>query len=156
MVQLRGSAKLKPPSTPEQLPTEAVPNEKPPTEPDVAESVDLRVHVKDSGMRLFCGLAPNVVTWQSGNASIDLQVKGAMSEPQLSGRALLSKAHVFTPYLKYPLTNLQAHVTSDGNGVKVHTFEARTGRRGQISVRGQLPFHAEGDAGSGGLHVDAT
>ena len=104
-------------------------------------------------MRLFCGLFPHLVTWQSGNASIDLQVKGDMTSPKLSGKALLSKAHVLTPYLKYPLTNVQVNLTGDSEGARVHTFEARTGRRGHISVRGSLPFHTPDPApvGAGGM-----
>ena len=89
-----------------------------PSEEEADSSVEVDVTVKDGGMKLVRILTPDFI-WQSGNADIDMRLRGQPGHVALEGGMHVSKATVSSPFLKYPMTNVAASVNLADNNVEV-------------------------------------
>ena len=102
--------------------------------------LDVRVSVRDSGMAVLTSIAPEI-TWQSGEADLSFRFTGTLEQPTVNGAAIINKAIIDCPVLKYPLEVLAADITCDEGMLEVETFDARVGRKGHIKARGALPVY---------------
>ena len=99
----------------------------------------MHVHVRDGGMQLLSAVVPDF-RWDSGSAMINLHIHGPMLKPQVQGGARVARATLNLPNVKYPLNNTFAVVKMEEDKVVVDHFEARSGRKGHIKIRGSLPI----------------
>ena len=76
------------------------------------------MHVKDGGMKLVRILTPDF-RWQSGNADVELNLRGQPGNLALEGGLHVSKGTISSPFLKYPMTNTTASVHLADNIVNV-------------------------------------
>nr|AXF41549.1 carbonic anhydrase CAH0010 [Chlorella sp. ArM0029B] len=108
------------------------------------QQLDVRLSVKDGGMALLTSVTPDL-RWLSGQAAVDVRLRGSLEQPVLSGSASIAKATLECPsVLRWPLTNVAAEVRAGGGLLTVESFEARSGRRGSVRLRGSLPVYASG------------
>ena len=73
------------------------------------EQVSLRLSVSDGGMALFSALTPEC-EWQEGHAAVDVHVHGDLEAPVMEGSVDVSRATVYSPLLRYPITGLGASI----------------------------------------------
>lgn len=111
-----------------------------------AQHMDVRLSIKDGGMAILTSITPDM-RWQSGQAAIDVRLRGPVDQPVLSGCASIAKATLDCPVLRFPLTNVSAEVRAGEDLLTVEALEARCGRRGHIRVRGSLPVYGAGGGG---------
>ena len=107
--------------------------------------VDIKLNIRDGGMAVLTSLSPNV-RWKQGIANLTATIAGTMKTPIIRGEALVSKALLDCPFLKYPLNLVSADVRCEGDIISVKGIDAYVGRKGRIRVRGTLPLR------HGGLH----
>jgi autotransporter translocation and assembly factor TamB len=71
--------------------------------------IDINLNVRDGGMAVLTSLSPNV-RWKQGIANLTATVAGTVQNPIVSGEALISKALLDCPVLKYPLNLASADI----------------------------------------------
>lgn len=103
-------------------------------------SIDLSV--SDGGMAVLTSLSPNV-RWKQGTANLTANIAGSIMKPIVTGKALISKALLEFPVLKYPLNLISADVRCENDSVVVKGIDAYVGRKGRIRLRGTLPLAHE-------------
>jgi hypothetical protein len=113
-----------------------------PTIPTTATDppLDVRISVRDSGMAVLTSMAPNF-KWQSGVADVSLKLTGTVDQPTVTGGALINKAVIDCPVLKFPLEIVSADVRCADGMLEVETVDARVGRKGHLKIRGALPVY---------------
>jgi hypothetical protein len=102
--------------------------------------LDVRISVRDSGMAVLTSMAPDF-KWQSGEADVVLKLTGTMDQPSVTGGALINKAVIDCPVLKFPLEIVSADVRCADGMLEVETVDARVGRKGHLKIRGALPVY---------------
>ncbi|KAL4547159.1 hypothetical protein Ndes2526B_g07937 [Nannochloris sp. 'desiccata'] len=102
--------------------------------------LDVRISVRDSGMAVLTSMAPNF-KWQSGEADVSLKLTGTVDQPTVTGGALINKAVIDCPVLKFPLEIVSADVRCADGMLEVETVDARVGRKGHLKIRGALPVY---------------
>lgn len=65
---------------------------------------------QDGGMSLLMSALVPDFEWRCGTADINLTAQGPLSAPTIDGRALLFKATLSSPHLRYPVTGLAADI----------------------------------------------
>ena len=83
-----------------------------------------------------------LVQQASGKANLDLELKGALGVPQISGKADLVEGYVRTPGLDSPLENLQGRLTFRGGKVGLSGFHADLAQ-GRVTASGQIEFFTD-------------
>ena len=101
--------------------------------------IDVSLNVQDGGMAVLTSLSPNV-RWKQGIANLTATVAGTMERPVVRGEALISKALLDCPVLKYPLNLVSADIRCEDDVITVRGIDAYVGRKGRIRVRGTLPL----------------
>ena len=99
-------------------------------------NVRLRIH--DGGMAIVAAMIPDF-KWQTGHAMIDLTLKGHVSDPQIEGKARVSRATLSVPNLRHPLKHTTGTIRVENGKLIVDQFEAKSGHHGQIKAKGTLP-----------------
>jgi hypothetical protein len=105
-------------------------------------SIMIDLNVRDGGMAVLTSLSPNV-RWKQGIAELTANITGSISKPVVTGKALVSKALLEFPVLKYPLNLVSADVHCEDDAVVVKGIDAYVGRKGRIRLRGTLPLRHE-------------
>jgi hypothetical protein len=90
-------------------------------------------------MAVLTSLSPNV-RWKQGVADLTATIAGTIKTPIVRGEALISKALVDCPVLKYPLNIVSVDVRCEDDVITVKGIDAFVGRKGRIRVRGTLPL----------------
>ena len=103
------------------------------------QEIDINLNVQDGGMAVLTSLSPNV-RWKQGIANLTATVAGTMERPIVRGKALVSKALLDFPVLKYPLNLVSADIRCEDDIITVRGIDAYVGRKGRIRVRGTLPL----------------
>lgn len=101
--------------------------------------VDISLNVRDGGMAVLTSLSPNV-RWKQGVADLTATIAGTIKTPVVRGEALISKALLDCPVLKYPLNIVSVDVRCEDDIINVKGIDAYVGRKGRIRVRGTLPL----------------
>ena len=114
---------------------------------DDVDELDMRLSVKDGGMALLCALAPADCEWRGGSAGVDVRAHGRLSAPAVEGRAVLSRGQLFSPLLRYPVSNLSASIKFDGANLVAQHVTADLGRQGSLRMSGTLPLQPPGVKG---------
>eukprot|EP00850_Spirogloea_muscicola_P020229 SM000210S06743 [mRNA] locus=s210:185513:196459:+ [translate_table: standard] len=104
-------------------------------------AVEIVAAVKDGGMSLLTSISPGI-TWLQGNADVNLEVRGTMNQPTVSGMASFQKVAISSPVLPRPLSNLGGLIRVKNNQFNVEGLEGKIGRKGVIKMRGQLPLQS--------------
>eukprot|EP00850_Spirogloea_muscicola_P014510 SM000105S13855 [mRNA] locus=s105:52652:63657:- [translate_table: standard] len=104
-------------------------------------AVEIVAAVKDGGMSLLTSVSPGI-TWLQGNADVNLEVRGTMNQPTVSGMANFQKVAISSPVLPRPLSNLGGLIRVKNNQFNVEGLEGKIGRKGVIKMRGQLPLQS--------------
>ena len=107
------------------------------------EDMNISLNVRDGGMAVLTSLSPKI-RWKQGMANLTANIAGTIKKPIISGEALISKALLDCPVLKYPLNLVSADVRCEDDIVKVKGVDAYVGRKGRIRVRGTLPLRHDG------------
>lgn len=103
------------------------------------QDADISVRIRDGGMALVAAMVPEF-KWETGNADIDFRVHGNISEPQLEGKARVTRATLSVPNLKFPLKHTYGSVRVEDGKLVVDHFESKSGNHGHIKVKGALPI----------------
>lgn len=106
---------------------------------DREREIDINLNVQDGGMAVLTSLSPNV-RWKQGIANLTATVAGTLERPIVRGEALISKALLDCPVLKYPLNLVSADIRCEDDIITVRGIDAYVGRKGRIRVRGTLPL----------------
>ena len=106
------------------------------------EEMNINLNVRDGGMAVLTSLSPKI-RWKQGMANLTANIAGTIKKPVISGEALISKALLDCPVLKYPLNLVSADVRCEDDVVKVKGVDAYVGRKGRIRVRGTLPLRQD-------------
>ena len=101
--------------------------------------IDISLNVRDGGMAVLTSLSPNV-RWKQGVADLTATIAGTIKTPIVRGEALISKALLDCPVLKYPLNIVSVDVRCEDDVITVKGIDAFVGRKGRIRVRGTLPL----------------
>lgn len=102
--------------------------------------LDVRVSVRDSGMAVLTSMAPDF-QWSSGQADVSFRLTGTVEQPTVTGAALINKAIIDCPVLKYPLQVMAADIRCAEGMMEVETVDVKVGRKGHLRVRGVLPVY---------------
>lgn len=106
------------------------------------DNIMIDLNVRDGGMAVLMSLSPNV-RWKQGIAELTANVTGSIQNPVVTGKALISKALLEFPVLKYPLNLISADILCENDAVLVKGIDAYVGRKGRIRLRGTLPLRHE-------------
>eukprot|EP00798_Chlamydomonas_sp_ICE-L_P032214 gene32214-16772_t len=112
---------------------------------EAEEQLSLKLSVCDGGMAMFSALVPDV-EWQGGHAQVDMHLHGDLQSPALDGNVELSRATLYSPMLRYPVTGLGASIQVGGDLLSVKHLEAKVGRQGTFTVKGALPIQQSGSS----------
>lgn len=105
-------------------------------------NINIDLNVRDGGMAVLTSLSPNV-RWKQGIAELTANISGSINKPIVTGKALISKALLEFPVLKYPLNLVSADIHCEDDTVVVKGIDAYVGRKGRIRLRGTLPLRHE-------------
>eukprot|EP00899_Mesostigma_viride_P010244 jgi/Mesvir1/19220/Mv11528-RA.3 len=112
--------------------------------------VHIDASIKDSGMMLISGIIPDI-SWQQGNADINLRVSGTLDAPEVRGTASIHRAAFSSSFLPKSVQSLSCSGRIARNWLHIDSIEGRTGRKGHFHISGSLPLFHEGD---GSQHAD--
>ena len=84
---------------------------------------------------------------RGGSAGVDVRAHGRLSAPAVEGRAVLSRGQLFSPLLRYPVSNLSASIKFDGANLVAQHVTADLGRQGSLRMSGTLPLQPPGVKG---------
>ncbi|MFB2921860.1 translocation/assembly module TamB domain-containing protein [Aerosakkonema funiforme] len=118
-------------SVPYQLPFATV-------RPD-SNAISLDVNVQNEGLALLNLLSRGQVTWAGGQGQAELQVRGTLSAPQITGTAELQNATIAAVALPAPLTDVNGIVRFDRDRIQVENL-AGNFSKGAVSAQGIIPI----------------
>lgn len=118
-----------------------------------SNEISLTARVEDDGLQLI-SLFTNQVAWEGGSGTVDLDVSGTLSQPQIVGTAEFNNGVVSALTLPEPLTNVTGTVTFNGRLIEVNRLTGQF-ERGSVEARGILPVFDADDFPSNST-VEAT
>ncbi|MBF2079275.1 MAG: translocation/assembly module TamB domain-containing protein [Synechococcales cyanobacterium T60_A2020_003] len=74
-----------------------------------SDDISLSVRVKDDGLALL-NLFTDTIAWEGGEGTVELDVDGTLSQPEVDGQIALNDTIITSPTLPEPITNLDARV----------------------------------------------
>ncbi|MBD2183953.1 translocation/assembly module TamB domain-containing protein [Aerosakkonema funiforme] len=118
-------------SVPYQLPFATV-------RPD-SNAISLDVNVQNEGLALLNLLSRGQVTWAGGQGQAQLQVRGTLSAPQITGTATVDNATIAAVALPAPLTDVTGIVRFDRDRILVENLTGNFSK-GAVSAQGIIPI----------------
>ncbi|NET47535.1 MAG: hypothetical protein F6K09_02175, partial [Merismopedia sp. SIO2A8] len=109
---------------------------------DIEPSDDIQVSVKaeDEGIKLVNLFTQGYATWESGTGLVDLEVRGTLSAPEVTGLLALSEGRLSSPYLVRPITGIGGKIEFASDQMMItDPLQAQLGD-GTVIVQGQLPI----------------
>ena len=116
-------------SIPYQLPFSSV-------KPD-SDRISLDVNVENEGLALLNLLSRGQVSWQGGQGKVQLQVRGTLSAPQITGIAIVQDATIAAVVLPAPLTNVAGTARFDRDRIVVENL-AGSFSKGAVAAQGTI------------------
>ncbi|HEY9850580.1 MAG TPA: translocation/assembly module TamB domain-containing protein [Leptolyngbyaceae cyanobacterium] len=118
-------------SVPYQLPFSSV-------QPD-NNLISLDVNVQNEGLGLLNLLTRRQVQWKAGQGNAQLQVRGTLSEPQITGIAQVQNATLEAVALPEPLTDVRGTVRFEGDRIIVDNVAGKFSQ-GAVTAQGIIPI----------------
>jgi translocation and assembly module TamB len=103
-----------------------------------SDQILLDINVKDEGLALL-NIVNRQVTWESGQGTVSLSVRGTLQNPQIAGFANLQDTTVRSRILPEPVTNLNASARFTGDRIIVDQLTGQFSN-GQITAAGTFPI----------------
>ncbi|MEM8604486.1 MAG: translocation/assembly module TamB domain-containing protein, partial [Cyanobacteria bacterium P01_H01_bin.121] len=103
-----------------------------------SDQLAIQASVKNEGLQLINVLNSEVV-WVNGSADVELDLRGTLQKPQLSGFANFNNATLKAAQLDSPLTNFTGQVRLEGDRIRVVGLQGNIAE-GQVMARGVIPI----------------
>jgi translocation and assembly module TamB len=106
-----------------------------------SDGVDITMSVKDQGLALV-NLFSDRVSWVDGKGNLNLQVRGTLKKPLLTGNLALQNATLRSPTFPEPLSNVNGSVQFNSDRLNVNELSGSY-NKGQLIVKGGIPIFDE-------------
>ncbi|MBE9098715.1 translocation/assembly module TamB domain-containing protein [Vacuolonema iberomarrocanum] len=108
-----------------------------------SDEISLTARVEDDGLQLV-SLFTNQVAWEGGSGTVDLDVAGTLSQPQIVGTAEFDDGIISALTLPEPLTNVTGTIDFNGRLIEVNRLTGQF-EQGSVEASGILPVFNAGD-----------
>ncbi|GAB4158517.1 MAG: translocation/assembly module TamB domain-containing protein [Cyanobacteria bacterium J069] len=103
-----------------------------------SEEIAIDVDVKNEGLTML-SLFTNQVAWEGGEADVNLNIRGTLSQPLVTGAAEFNGASMSAIALPEPLTNITGRAQFNTSFIDVEGIQGQF-RQGEVVARGVLPI----------------
>jgi translocation and assembly module TamB len=100
--------------------------------------IALNVKVKNEGLALL-NVLNLPITWQSGEGSVNLDIKGSLFSPVADGKIILNDASFKLSALPQPLTNVNGQISFDQSLIRVDSLVGDFSK-GSVAMKGTIPI----------------
>jgi translocation and assembly module TamB len=105
-----------------------------------SNQISLQANVQDEGLALL-NLFTDQVAWVKGQGQLNVEVGGTLTQPVVTGKAVVENAAFKAQALPEPLTNVTGTVQFNGDRIIIPSIQAQYNRE-SITASGILPIFA--------------
>lgn len=104
-----------------------------------SDAIDVDLNIRNEGLSLLNRFTGRQLTWESGNAEVDVQIAGTLQSPQIQGTGSFDHASFSSAALSSPITDLSGQILLSGDRLTIPALQGEFGG-GALRAQGALPL----------------